>query len=107
MSDWCAAKTTDEVLSALAELKIPGAPVLKPQQTLDHPHVNALGFLERLGYPTAAKDVPISQFPVAMTGSPGVIRHRAPELGEHTNEVLTELGFNSSEIDDLRSDRII
>jgi crotonobetainyl-CoA:carnitine CoA-transferase CaiB-like acyl-CoA transferase len=107
MSDWCADKSTAEVLSALADLKIPGAPVLKPQETLDHPHVQALGFLERLSYPTAVKDVPISQFPVSMTGSPGTIRHRSPELGEHTDEVLTELGFSSSEIDDFRSDRII
>ena len=107
MSDWCADKSTDDVLSALAELKIPGAPVLRPQETLDHPHVEALGFLERLSYPTAIKDVPISQFPVSMTGSPGTIRHRSPELGEHTDEVLTELGFSSSEIDDFRSDRIV
>ena len=107
MSDWCADKSTDDVLSALADLKIPGAPVLKPQETLDHPHVEALGFLERLSYPTAIKDVPISQFPVSMTGSPGTIRHRSPELGEHTDEVLTELGFSSSEIDDFRSDRIV
>ena len=92
---------------ALAELKIPGAPVLTPQQTLDHPHVAALGFLERVDYPTATKGVPISQFPVTMTESPGVIRHRAPELGEHTDEVLAELGYSSSEIQDFRSDRVI
>jgi len=107
MSDWCANKTTDQVLLALADLKIPGAPVLKPQQTLDHPHVNALGFLERWAYPSASKDVPISQFPVAMSASPGEIRHRAPELGEHTNEVLSELGLSSAEIDELRVDRIV
>jgi crotonobetainyl-CoA:carnitine CoA-transferase CaiB-like acyl-CoA transferase len=107
MSDWCANKTTDQVLLALADLKIPGAPVLKPQQTLDHPHVNALGFLERWAYPSALKDVPISQFPVAMSASPGEIRHRAPELGEHTNEVLSELGLSSLEIDELRVDRIV
>ena len=34
-------------------------------------------------------------------------RSRAPELGEHTDEVLKELGFSVSEIDDLRIDRII
>ena len=107
MSDWCADKSTDQVLSALAELKIPGAPVLKPQETLDHAHVESLGFLERVSYPTAVKDIPISQFPVSMTASPGTIRQRSPELGEHTNELLAELGFSSSEIDDLRSDRVV
>jgi crotonobetainyl-CoA:carnitine CoA-transferase CaiB-like acyl-CoA transferase len=66
-----------------------------------------LGFLERVSYPTAVKDIPISQFPVSMTASPGTIRQRSPELGEHTNELLAELGFSSSEIDDLRSDRIV
>ena len=107
MSDWCADKSTEEVLSALAELKIPGAPVLKPQETLDHPHVESLGFLERISYPTAVKDIPISQFPVSMTASPGTIRHRSPELGEHTDELLVELGFSSSDINDLRSDRVV
>ena len=107
MSDWCADKSTDQVLSALADLKIPGAPVLKPQETLDHPHAEALGFLERISYPTAVKDIPISQFPVSMTASPGTIRQRSPELGEHTDELLAELGFSSSEIEDLRSDRIV
>jgi len=42
-----------------------------------------------------------------MTASPGTIRQRSPELGEHTNELLAELGFSSSEIDDLRSDRVV
>ena len=107
MSDWCADKSTEEVLSALAELKIPGAPVLKQQETLDHPHVESLGFLERISYPTAVKDIPISQFPVSMTASPGTIRHRSPELGEHTDELLVELGFSSSDINDLRSDRVV
>lgn len=51
--------------------------------------------------------MPISQFPVTMTESPGVIRRRAPELGEHTEEVLTELGYSSSDLEALRSDRII
>ena len=42
-----------------------------------------------------------------MSASPGEIRHRAPELGEHTNEVLSELGLSSAEIDELRVDRIV
>ena len=107
MSDWCANKSTDEVLTSLADLKIPGAPVLTPQQTLDHPHINEIGFLEKVAYPSASREIPISGFPISMTASPGTIRSRAPELGEHTDEVLKELGFSVSEIDDLRIDRII
>ena len=107
MADWCSSRKTDDVLVALSDLKIPGAPVLSPQQAIDHPHVKALGFLENISYPTAIKDIPISNFPISMTASPGVIRHRAPELGEHTDEILLELGYSESEITQLHASRVV
>jgi crotonobetainyl-CoA:carnitine CoA-transferase CaiB-like acyl-CoA transferase len=107
MADWCSSKKTDDVLVALSDLKIPGAPVLSPQQAIDHPHVKALGFLENISYPTALKDIPISNFPISMTASPGVISHRAPELGEHTDEILLELGYSESEITQLHASRVV
>ena len=42
-----------------------------------------------------------------MTASPGVIRHRAPELGEHTDEILLELGYSESEITQLHASRVV
>jgi len=107
MADWCSQRSTSEVLDALADLKIPGAPVLTPQETLDDPHLAALGFLERVEYPTAKSPLPLTQFPVAMSASPGTIRTRAPQLGEHTDEVFASLGCTDAELVALHAARVI
>src|SRR5215831_20200776 len=48
MSRWCAERTTAEALEMLAKARIPSGPVLKPQQTLDDPHINAMGFFQAI-----------------------------------------------------------
>ena len=45
--------------------------------------------------------------PVFLSETPGSIRHRAPMLGEHTDEILTELGYRTDEIVALREKRVI
>jgi crotonobetainyl-CoA:carnitine CoA-transferase CaiB-like acyl-CoA transferase len=81
LSEWCAARTTDECLREMEQHKVPGGPVLSPQQALDLPHVQQIGVFQPVEYPTASKPVPIPRFPVELSASPGVIRGRAPELG--------------------------
>jgi crotonobetainyl-CoA:carnitine CoA-transferase CaiB-like acyl-CoA transferase len=107
MSRWCAERSTAEALEILGAALIPASPVLKPQQTLDDPHVNAVGFFQGVDYPGASKPVPIAKVAVKLSETPGAIHHRAPTLGEHTDAVLTELGFSAAEIADLREQRII
>jgi len=54
------------------------------------------------GTPSAAGPVPLARFPAVLPASPAVIRGRAPQLGEHTDEVLGEIGYDQTEIDELR-----
>jgi crotonobetainyl-CoA:carnitine CoA-transferase CaiB-like acyl-CoA transferase len=42
-----------------------------------------------------------------MSATPGGIRQRAPQLGEHTDEILVSLGYRTDEIAGLRAERII
>jgi crotonobetainyl-CoA:carnitine CoA-transferase CaiB-like acyl-CoA transferase len=42
-----------------------------------------------------------------MSATPGSIRHRAPLLGEHTDEVLGEIGYDAAQIAELRADAIV
>ena len=91
----------------LAKAKIPSGPVLKPQQTLDDPHIKAMGFLQPIDFPGAPKPAPIAKVPVWLSQTPGSIRRRAPLLGEHTDQILAELGYDPQAIAMLREKRAI
>jgi crotonobetainyl-CoA:carnitine CoA-transferase CaiB-like acyl-CoA transferase len=107
MGRWCAERTSAEALEILANAKIPSGPVLKPQQTLDDPHIEAMGFFQPVEYPGARKPAPIAKAPIWMGGSQIAIRRRAPTLGEHTDKILGELGYSTPAISGLRERGVI
>jgi crotonobetainyl-CoA:carnitine CoA-transferase CaiB-like acyl-CoA transferase len=107
MQRWCAERTSDEALETLGREKIPAAPVLAPQQVLDHPQVNALGLLQPMDYPGLPRPAPVAQVPVWLSETPGGIRHRAPLLGEHTEAILATLGYDAAAIAALRRKAVI
>ena len=107
MGRWCAERTTAQALEVLAKARIPSGPVLKPQQTLDDPHINAMGFFQATEFPGAPKPAPIAKAPVWLSQTPGAIKRRAPTLGEHTEAILRSLGYDEGAIADLRSKRVI
>ena len=103
MARWCASRSTDDVLSTLEEAKLPAGPVYSPQQALDDAHVQALGFLKKVDYPTAEGASPVADYPVSLSATPGTIRAAAPQLGEHTDEILLELGYDNGDIRRMRA----
>jgi crotonobetainyl-CoA:carnitine CoA-transferase CaiB-like acyl-CoA transferase len=107
MSRWCAERTSAEAIETLGKAMIPSGPVLKPQQTLDDPHINAMGFFHPTEFPGAPKPAPIAKVPVWLSGTPGSIRRRPPTLGEHTDQILAELGYDKKTIAALREKRVI
>lgn len=107
MSRWCADKTKAEVLELLEKAKMPAAPLHSTQEVLDDPHIQAMGYLKRVPFPGASRDVPIIETPFRMSATPGSIRHRAPLLGEHTDEVLGEIGYDAAQIAGLRANAIV
>ncbi|HMM77334.1 MAG TPA: CoA transferase [Gammaproteobacteria bacterium] len=107
MREWVATRTTDEVLAELESANVPAAPVLSPQQALAHPHIAAAGLLEAQPYPGLDRAAPIAAPPVALSATPGRFHRPPPALGEHTDEILGELGYDASAIADLRERRII
>lgn len=107
LAHWCAERTSAEVLEAMEEARIPAGPVLSPQQVLDDPHVNEKGLLKPMAFPGATRPAPVMQTPVELSATPGHIRQRAPTLGEHTDQILRELGYDDAEIAALRKNRII
>lgn len=107
MARWCSDKTKAEIQTLLERAKLPAAPLHSTQEVLDDPHVQAMGYLQRIPFPGAARDVPIIETPFRLSATPGTIRRRAPLLGEHTDEVLAEIGYGSDEIVGLRDRSIV
>ena len=71
MSRWCAERSTAEALEILGKAKIPAGPVLKPQQTLDDPHIQAMGFFQPTEFPGAPRPAPLAKVPVWLSETPG------------------------------------
>lgn len=107
MNKWCGERTTQECIDALEEARIPAGPVYSPQQALDDPHVQASGMLKDVNYPGLSKPAPVADTPVRLTESKPGIARRAPTLGEHTEEVMHELGLDDAKIKALREARVI
>ena len=107
MQKWCDDKTTEEAMEILEEHRIPVGPVYNLQQALEDPHIQESGMLTEVDYPGLSKPSPITSTPVRMLGSPGEIRHRAPTLGEHTDEIIGALGYDAGTLAYLREKRVI
>jgi crotonobetainyl-CoA:carnitine CoA-transferase CaiB-like acyl-CoA transferase len=107
MNAWLATRTTDEAIAELEAARIPAGPVLELNQVLEDPQVKARELLRYVEYPGAPKPVPLANTAVRLSATPGGIRHRAPTLGEHTDEVLRELGYSSDEIALFRQAEIV
>jgi crotonobetainyl-CoA:carnitine CoA-transferase CaiB-like acyl-CoA transferase len=104
---WCAQRSSAQVMTELGEAKIPCGPVLSPQQALEHPQMQATGLFNPSTFPGMQGQAPITRVAVSLSDSPKVALQRAPQLGEHTEAVLQELGYSRSEIDAMRQNEII
>jgi crotonobetainyl-CoA:carnitine CoA-transferase CaiB-like acyl-CoA transferase len=99
---WCEARTVAEALAQLEAAKVPAGPILSPQQLLDDPHVKAANYFAEVAYPGLTGKARIPATPITLSETPGTVRHAPPELGEHTDEILTALGLTKAEIADLK-----
>lgn len=104
---WAAELSSEEALQALEAASVPAAPVLSPQQALDHPHIRASGMLKPVDYPGTSAPAPLARVPFNLSAAEEQIDRRAPLLGEHTDEILGELGYTTAEIAELRTRRVI
>ena len=104
---WCAERTNKEVLDEMEQARIPAGPVLSPQQVLEDPHIAEKGLFEPVEYPGMNSPAPLMKTPVELSKTPGEIRSRPPMLGEHTDEIMKELGFNQGQISDLKENRVV
>lgn len=108
MRAWCAKRSTSQVVTELNAAGLPAGPVYTPRQALDDPQVAAMGFLRAVAdYPGLPRAAAVADLPLRLSATPGGIRRAPPTLGEHTTQLLGELGFSGAEIEALRRDAVI
>lgn len=87
--------TNAEWLAFCAEFDIPVSPVNSFDDLFEDPHLKAVDFFSTREHPTEGT-LNVTRFPVSFSKSPASIRRLAPNLGEHTEEVLAQ-GWNRPE----------
>ena len=89
-----------ELAATLERLDLPFAPVNKPGDLFDDPHLAASGGLLDIQMPDG-RSAKTPALPVSIDGARLANRRDPPRIGEHTSEVLTDIGYAAGEIDDL------
>jgi crotonobetainyl-CoA:carnitine CoA-transferase CaiB-like acyl-CoA transferase len=87
-----ASKTSAQWIALFSTADLPFAPVNSVDDLLADPHLRAVGFWQAMQHPTEGP-LTLPGIPVHFSATPGSIRRHPPALGEHTAEVLAELGI--------------
>ena len=85
---------------------LPFAPILRPDQLFDDPHLNATGGLADITLPDgerAGQTARTTLFPLRMDGQRLGVRLQPPVLGQHTAEIMEELGYTGEQVQALQA----
>ncbi|HSC93641.1 MAG TPA: CaiB/BaiF CoA-transferase family protein [Burkholderiales bacterium] len=98
--------TKQELMDRCEALGLPFAPIAKPDDLFDDPHLNASGGLTPITLPDGRK-TKVPNLPIEMDGMRFGTRLDLPRVGEHTREVLASLDYGADEVNALVSRRIV
>ena len=105
-----AAHTAEELAAVFERHGLPFAPIVRPEELFDDPHLNATGGLAEVTLPDgerAGSTARVTLLPLRLDGERLGVRTGPPRLGEHTRELLESLGYAPRAIDALREARAV
>jgi formyl-CoA transferase len=102
---WTMTKTKFEAMEEFNEHDIPCGPILSMEELAQEPSLRATGTIVEVDHPKRGKYLSVGN-PIKLSDSPTEVT-RSPLLGEHTEEVLAELGLTGAEIGKLRAEKVI
>ena len=94
--------TTAHWVARLTEAGVPAGPVNRIDEAMSEPQVRHLAMEAPVRHPVLG-ELSLIRNAVTLSGGPQSVRHPSPEPGQHTDEVLREIGFSSAELADLRA----
>jgi crotonobetainyl-CoA:carnitine CoA-transferase CaiB-like acyl-CoA transferase len=106
VGEWCSRYSNEEALALLRAKRLPGAPVNSLQQALEEPQVAALELMQTMDHP-GRHELQLMKAPIMVDGALAPLRARPPTVGEHTDAVLAELGYPSSQIESLHKSKVV
>ncbi len=92
--------STAECSRRLLAADIAHGPMKRLEDLPDDPYVKETGFFQQIDHPTEGR-LTTTAIPVTFTNAPGTIRSGAPNLGEHTETLLRELGYTDDGIAEI------
>ena len=106
IASWTLEKNLDEVLEEMEKAEVPAGRIYSAADIAADPHFAARGMIAQI---VAGDGEPLKVPGIVpkLSASPGAIRSPAPTLGQHTEEVLGELGFTPSQIKEFREKQIV
>jgi formyl-CoA transferase len=105
IEEWTKTKTKFEVMDILNTHDVPCGPILSMKEIAEEPSLRETGTVVEVDHPTRGKYLTVGN-PIKMSDSPADVK-RSPLLGEHTEEILAELGFGADQIAALRAEKVI
>ena len=105
IEQWTMSKDKFEAMDILNQYDIPCGPILSMKEIAEEPSLRASGTIVEVDHPVRGKYLTVGN-PIKMSDSPTHVT-RSPLLGEHTIEVLEQLGYTQAHIDALREERVI